>query len=222
MEYRLIGTGRTSDVFEYNEYVLKLYKENMDIGLVEREYYFSKFVYDNGISTPKPKAIVSEQNKNGIIFQKINGQLLLKIVIDNPLRFKHMIIKLVELQLNIHNIELENNEYTFKKYLIKAVENNSQLENSDKTFIQEYIKKLPEGSNLCHGDFHPENILFDNKDYYIIDWMTAMQGNIADDVARTEMIIKNAEISGNIPSIIKKLMTLFQKKIITNIYKRIL
>jgi thiamine kinase-like enzyme len=87
------------------------------------------------------------------------------------------------------------------------------MNNGDKAFLYKYIKKLPEGNNLCHGDFHPENVLLENDEYYVIDWMTGMQGNIAADVARTEMIIQNAGIPGNIPYVIKRIMQIFQRKL---------
>jgi len=96
------------------------------------------------------------------------------------------------------------------------------MNNDDKTFLYKYIKKLPEGNNLCHGDFHPENVLFENDEYYVIDWMTGMQGNIAADVARTEMIIQNAGIPWKYSICNKENNANFSKKIITNIYKRIL
>jgi hypothetical protein len=105
MEYKLIGSGRTSDVFEYGEYVLKLYKEYMDEGSVEREYYFSKLAFTDNIKTPEPKSIVYEQNRKGIIFQKINGEPLLKIIIGNPLRIKKLLKIFVELQFKIHKIK---------------------------------------------------------------------------------------------------------------------
>jgi uncharacterized protein (TIGR02172 family) len=213
MEHKLIDSGRTSDVFDYDENILKLYKEYMDKGLVEREFYFSKLAFNNNIKTPEPKSIIYEQNRKGIIFQKINGKPLLKIIIGNPLRIKRLLKKFVELQFKIHKNKVYNSGYTFKDYLYKSVERNEVMKNDDKAFIQKYIKKLPEGDNFCHGDFHPENVLLENNEYYVIDWMTGMQGNIAADLARTEMIIQNAEIPGKIPYITKKLMQIFQKKL---------
>ena len=213
MEYKLIGSGKTSDVFEYGEYVLKLYKEFMDEGSIEMEYYFSKLAFNNNIKTPEPKSIIYEQNKKGIIFQKINGKALLKINIGNPLRIKKLLKIFVKLQFEIHKIKLNNSEYTFKDYLNKSIEKSHFMNNDDKAYIHKYIRKLPEGNNLCHGDFHPENVLLEKNEYYVIDWMTGMQGNIAADAARTEMIIQNAEIPGNIPYIIKRIMQIFQKKL---------
>ncbi|MFD1910018.1 phosphotransferase family protein [Paenibacillus rhizoplanae] len=46
------------------------------------------------------------------------------------------------------------------------------------------LAELPDGEKLCHGDFHPDNILMDDK-LWVIDWMTGVRGNPAADVARS-------------------------------------
>ena len=45
---------------------------------------------------------------------------------------------------------------------------------------------------LCHGDFHPGNILKAGGRYYIIDWFGVYQGDILSDAAHTVMLLKNA------------------------------
>ena len=41
---------------------------------------------------------------------------------------------------------------------------------------------------ICHGDFHPINILIDDDRYFVIDWVLATQGNPEADVAGTYLI----------------------------------
>jgi thiamine kinase-like enzyme len=94
---------------------------------------------------------------------------MLKLIINSPLKIKMYISKLIELQNNIHNIILNNNQFTFKKYLKYALDKNKHLEYSEVLIVKKYIDNLPDGNNLCHGDFHPDNILYDKKYYYIID-----------------------------------------------------
>ena len=215
MENKIIGSGRTSDVIEYNGFVLKLYKEFNNNEYIDKEYYFSKFAFDHNIKTPEPKQIIYENNRKGIVFEKINGKPLLKIILSNSLKLKQMIKIFVELQTSIHKIILNNSKYTFISYLNESIVENNLINDDTKAFLFNYIKTLPEGNNLCHGDFHPENILVDNNNFYIIDWMTGMQGNIAADVARTEMIIKNAEVPGNISFVMKSIVRIFQNKLST-------
>jgi uncharacterized protein (TIGR02172 family) len=213
MERKLIGFGRTADVFEYNnDCILKLYNKQIDNNTIKREFDFSKFAYENNIPTPEPIEIIQEQGRAGIIYRKINGESLLKMLMKNIFKIKKIFSEMAELQYKINDMEFNDDTHTFKKYLKWAVEENKYINEAEKNEIQKYIKELPDGKKLCHGDFHPENILYCDEKYYIIDWMTGMQGTIAADVARTEMIIKNAEIPGKVPFIIKIVFRIMQDK----------
>ncbi|HSV85224.1 MAG TPA: aminoglycoside phosphotransferase family protein, partial [Levilinea sp.] len=48
---------------------------------------------------------------------------------------------------------------------------------------------LPARETLCHGDFHPGNVLISPRGPVVIDWMTASQGSPWADVARTSLIL---------------------------------
>ena len=45
-------------------------------------------------------------------------------------------------------------------------------------------------TNLCHGDFHPFNILYDGQKHWIIDWVDAAAGNPPADACRSYIIFK--------------------------------
>ena len=55
------------------------------------------------------------------------------------------------------------------------------------------LDSLPDANQLCHGDFHPGNILLTRHGPVIIDWMTASKGTAVGDVARTSIILETAK-----------------------------
>jgi uncharacterized protein (TIGR02172 family) len=213
MERKLIGAGRTSEVYEYgDDCILKLFTGEIKLDAVKKEYDFSKFAYENDLPTPEPKEIIYEKNRIGILYEKINGEPLLKIVMGNVLAIKKIFSKMAELQYKINSIEYDNGAYTFKKDLERAIKANKFITETEKKKMKVYISKLPDGNRVCHGDFHPENIVCSNGKYYIIDWMTGMRGPPAADAARTGMILKNAEIPGTTPFFIRILLRIAQNK----------
>jgi uncharacterized protein (TIGR02172 family) len=213
MERKLIGAGRTSEVYEYgDDCILKLFTSEIKLDAVKKEYGFSRFAYENDLPTPEPKEIVYEKNRIGILYERINGEPLLKIVMRNVLAMKKIFSKMAELQYKINSIEYDNGAYTFKKYLERAIEENKFITGIEKNNLKGYINKLPDGNKVCHGDFHPENILCSNGKHYIIDWMTGMKGPPAADAARTGMILKNAEIPGKTLFFIRILLRIVQSK----------
>jgi uncharacterized protein (TIGR02172 family) len=191
---------------------LKLFTDEIRLDSLKKEYYFSKFAYENGLPTPEPKKIIHEKDRIGIIYEKINGGPLLKIAMGNLFAVKKILSKMAKLQYKINSIKYDNDTYTFKKYLKRAIKGNEFITEIEKKNMKEYINKLPNGNKVCHGDLHPDNILFSNSKYYIIDWMTGMRGLMAADVARTETILKNAEIPGKMMFFIRILLGIAQNK----------
>jgi Ser/Thr protein kinase RdoA (MazF antagonist) len=48
---------------------------------------------------------------------------------------------------------------------------------------------MPGGDRLCHGDFHPFNVLGLDEHARIIDWLDATRGEPAADVCRSYVLI---------------------------------
>jgi hypothetical protein len=49
---------------------------------------------------------------------------------------------------------------------------------------------MPDGDRLCHGDFHPVNVLGQNSLPMVIDWPYACCGDPAADVCRSYLLLK--------------------------------
>jgi aminoglycoside phosphotransferase (APT) family kinase protein len=69
------------------------------------------------------------------------------------------------------------------------------------------LEEFPEGERLCHGDFHPDNIIMSPHGPIIIDWSDATKGNPAADVARTRLLVSlGTPVEGRISGWLVKLM----------------
>lgn len=67
------------------------------------------------------------------------------------------------------------------------------------------MSALPNGNRICHGDFHPGNILLAPDRTVVIDLIDASRGNPLADVARTTIIILGSVASRQIPNRIVKI-----------------
>ena len=47
------------------------------------------------------------------------------------------------------------------------------------------LRQLPDDDKLCHGDFHPDNIIVAPDGLVVVDWANAVCGHPLADVART-------------------------------------
>jgi aminoglycoside phosphotransferase (APT) family kinase protein len=55
------------------------------------------------------------------------------------------------------------------------------------------LDELPDGDRLCHGDFHPGNVIGAPDRPVVIDWVAATRGDPDADIARTAMILRLGE-----------------------------
>ena len=211
MTYTLIGSGRTADVFLYDDaFVLKLYKSSMPDGSIDNEFSMALYAYEKGLPTPRPVSRIRKDHRHGIVFDRIQGTSLLNILSDDPMNMPHLAKKMAELHHRINAVPYPGAADSQKVSLVRAIACTPLLSEDDKTRIVNYIAALPDGNFLCHGDFHPDNILIDD-DLRIIDWMTGTAGNPACDVARSKMILECSGLPDSITAVMRFFLALGKK-----------
>jgi hypothetical protein len=89
MSKELIGNGRTAEVMGYDETsVLKLFRPFMNDAAVEKEYAVASYAHQNGLPTPKPISRIKKDDRRGIVYERINGTSLLRLLSENPMQMK--------------------------------------------------------------------------------------------------------------------------------------
>jgi aminoglycoside phosphotransferase (APT) family kinase protein len=56
------------------------------------------------------------------------------------------------------------------------------------------LLSLPDGDRLCHGDFHPDNVIATVRGPVIVDWSNATAGNPLADVARSVLLARFGQL----------------------------
>ena len=219
---KIIGIGRTAEVFELeNNRVLKLYRKSIPNNFVDYEMKVNELLISKALDIPKVFELKEVNERKGIIFEKLKGPTLLKKLILSPFSFNKLAENFANLHLGLQNsIEgLKDNS----EILISNIKNAPLLNDEEKIFLVDLTTTLPTGDKICHGDFHPDNIIVSSKKLYIIDWMTASSGNPISDIARTSILFKYAylpeEKSYLEKLIISKVRSKFYKVYIQTILK---
>ena len=220
---KLIGNGRTADVFMWGEEkVVKLFHEGFRKESIDFEYRASKSIQEVFPSVPKVYRLVEIDSRFGIVFQFIKGLTMLDYILSKPTTILREAKKLAILHTKMHTCEISELSDQKNNYK-KAIKQLQFVEPSTMNKILNYLEKLPSGEKLCHNDYHPDNVLISSNKIVVIDWITAAKGNPAADVARTYYILRYAskENVSKIETFLLNFLQLFAANSYLNQYRKI-
>lgn len=201
-----IARGRTADIYDWdNEHVLKLFHNWFELENVEYELKIARAVHASGVKAPAVGELIQIDGRNGLIYERAAGESMLTMFLRKPwMVFAYSRI-LAKLHTQMHNSSFEADvpdQHSKLRYKIKDAE---VLPASLKTSLLNALDSMPKGNRVCHGDFHPANVLLSKNDASIIDWIDASRGNPLADVARTTIILIGSAESKQTPSLILKM-----------------
>jgi uncharacterized protein (TIGR02172 family) len=211
MRGQLIGEGNTAEVYEWGDKaILKLFRKGMPCEAIEREYQVNKVIEKFGLSIPEAKQLIEVDGRKGIIYTKITGESLLGKIMKHPLSMNKCIKKIANLHWQIHSCTASELPKQ-KEVLGWNIRHTKELTDSEKMAVLDRLKKLPQGDALCHGDFHPGNVMASGDTLYLLDWMTGTAGTPAADAARTMLLLKDAAIPGKMSKAAKVIIGITRK-----------
>ena len=83
----------------------------------------------------------------------------------------------------------------------------TDLDATNRYELHTRLASMPKHTKLCHGNFVPENIIYNEKGIYVVDWIAARQGNASADVGRTYLLLSLRD-----PKVADKYLDLFCEK----------
>jgi aminoglycoside phosphotransferase (APT) family kinase protein len=188
----LLARGRTAEIYAWgNGRVLKLFFDWCPESWARQEARVTRAVQAAGLPVPGVEDMIEVDGRAGIVFERVEGRSMLEEFRARPWRIFRIAVTLAELHAAMHKCEVPGLP-PFSAVLEKRVRGLDGLPDATKETVLVLLARLPEGNAVCHGDFHPDNVLLTERGPIILDWMTATEGNPLGDVARTSLILQMA------------------------------
>jgi len=187
-----IARGRTAEIYAWGDgQILKLFNAGWHPGWVDYEARVARAVYETGAPVPAVGDVIELEGRLGLVYGRVEGPSLLRRIQARPWTFPAAGRLLAELHAALH----EKRAPTLppqRERLERRISAAQPLTPELRARALAALQALPDGDRLCHGDFHPDNILITARGPVIIDWVDATRGNPLADVARTIVLLTGA------------------------------
>ncbi len=141
-----------------------------------------------GVRVPAVREVTTVMGRPGLVMERIEGADLLTLIGRRPwLVFRAARIA-GEVHAQMHEVVAPSALPPLKVVLRQRIEGSGELAPQLREFALRSLDRLPDGDGLCHGDFHPGNIMMAGEEPVVIDWTSATRGDADADVARRHLM----------------------------------
>ncbi|OAJ61448.1 hypothetical protein A6V36_24020 [Paraburkholderia ginsengiterrae] len=204
-----LGVGRTSEVFVWSPgWVVKLFHAGYPLRQIEREASIARSLSDasccdaTAFRVPATGGIVAVAGRYGLLYQHAEGHPLVDALrrtgCASPLTRSGE--RLAELHRAVHRVHagpharlqrLPHQHATLRESIEAAPDLPPRLRAAALRALDALDLPEADETRLCHGDFHPANVLLCGEGTVsLIDWMAAERGRPTGDVARTCVLLR--------------------------------
>jgi hypothetical protein len=138
---------------------------------------------------PATEGVIEVDGRPGILFARIQGPSLLSQLGAKPWTAIPSLLTFTDLHVRMHALTVPELP-SQRQQLAYLIQHASPLPTEWAAAALTALQQLPDGTCLCHGDYHPDNVLMSPQGPIIIDWSEATAGNPLADVARTALIFR--------------------------------
>ncbi len=195
-----IAPGRTADVYAWGlDQVVKLYHNWFGLENIQFEQKLARAVQSSGLPVPAVGEIIQVNGQNGLLYQRVAGRAMWEILSHQPWRVFSFARRIAELQVQLHSTVAPADLPDQGGRIKRKIEHAQALTEDIRRKALAALDTLPGGNSICHGDFHPGNILLTAQGEVIIDWIDASRGNPLSDLARSSILALGAASTAQVP-----------------------
>ena len=194
----LVGEGRTAEIFAWGQgRVLRLFRPGATTGYAQREMLAFRLVNEAGLPCPavypsdSEDGLVTIDERLGFVMDRVDGPSMLTALTSRPWKLWSFARALAGYHLSMHQqdvADLPSQRERFHRVIDQLVD---ELGDAITRQLHTRLDELDDGRAVCHGDFHPDNVLLSDRGPMVIDWGPVTAGAPAADVAWTVYLFRH-------------------------------
>ena len=184
-----LGEGKEAEVVAYGNLAAKIYNAGASKHRPLREAANQAFAESLGLPVPAIYEVRQIAGRWAIVMDRVAGGSFADAVERNPDALPQYLEQMVTLHRSVHAhgaIPLG----ALRQRLAGNIRAAPGLADSDRQRLLILLRDMPDADRLCHGDFHPYNVLGDLQHPVIIDWLDATSGDPLADVCRSYVLMR--------------------------------
>lgn len=191
---RLIGQGREAEVFECRDgRVLKLLRAPGPSKGLAFEIAALHAARSAGVSVPQAYEEVVIDGRTNLMMERLEGSDLLTIIGQKPWLVFRSGRLTGEIHARINAARAPASLPAVRDVVTRGLARLAPSEPTLAEWVGRILAHLPDGDALCHGDFHPGQLMSSGDRYAAFDWSGAKRGDPLFDYARTRVLLSIGE-----------------------------
>jgi aminoglycoside phosphotransferase (APT) family kinase protein len=201
-----LAEGREAEVFlRADGNVVKVMRSASQEARVRREATALQALADRQHLAPAFVETTEVAGRPALVSERVSGDDLLARLSKKPWLVLNVAGTLGRAHAAMHSHRAPDTLPDLRGELGQGIESAKALPRNLADEALNRLRTLPDGDRLCHGDFHPANVLGTLKTPVIIDWGDASRGDPAADVARTLLLLLMGELPPETPASMRAL-----------------
>lgn len=182
-----IAIGNTAKIYLHDGKIIKVFNDHLPDTEAEYEANKQKLARAYGLPVPCIYEMIRVNGKQAIVMEHIKGKTIGGFLSADMSKAEQYMGLSVDTQIKIHAIKAPGLELMSDK-LRRQITSAHQLHDKQKYALLERLDTIKYDPYLCHGDYHVFNLILNEHQVIIIDWVDASSGDVRADVYRTYML----------------------------------
>lgn len=201
-----IAEGREAEIFDWGDgTVLRLMRSAADLPALQRSTVAIAAARTFDVPTPAVLAEVEIDGRPGQVMERVDGIDQFSVVAARPWTLPSIGVGLGRIHADLHRGEVSAELPSVHELIRTRIQESGRVPADIADAALAALEDLPDGRAMCHGDFHPGNVLMTDDGPVLIDWTNAARGAPMADVARTRLMLSVGELPPGSPAVVRAL-----------------